>query len=195
MKTLGLSLKTLPYYVPSSFDEEASRGPLRKQLVRPASGFAFIAPIKQSLMRDARLMSGTRCMIALLAGWGGNGRAIDTTLGAIGKHLGRSARQVQRYLRDAAEEGYIYFRQITDRMGYIIGLRISLNRSAIYARRKSTAPKRQRSETGPQPQENRATTQESDINPTLYINPATTDPFELKLKAICERNAIPLQSG
>lgn len=195
MKTLGLSLKTLPYYVPSSFGDELNREPVRKQLIRPESGFAFIAPIKQSLMKDARLMPGTRCMIALLAGWGGNGRAIDTTLGAIGKQLGRSARQVQRYLRDAAEEGYIYFRQITDRMGYIIGLRISLNRSAIYAQKKKPGRNAQRRGDNPQPQKIRATTQESDINPTLNINPATTDPFELKLRAICERNAIPLQSG
>ena len=49
-------------------------------------------------------MPGTLRMLALLAGWAGHGAPLDTNLSVIGKHLGRSARQVQRYLKDAAEK-------------------------------------------------------------------------------------------
>lgn len=192
MKSLEISLKSLPYYVPMLCDEGDNLLPRRKHLRRPETGFAFIAPMRQSVMKDARLMPGTRCMIALLAGWSGDGKPIDTTLGAVGKHLGRSGRQVQRYLRDAAEEGYLFFRQITDRLGYVIGLRISLCRSSIYAPKKH---KRKTDRGRLQTPHFRAATQEANIKPIIYIKPETSDPFEKKLKAICKRNHIPVRSG
>ena len=195
MLTLGLSLKTLPYFVPPTFDDLGSRGPVRKTLRRPPTSHAFVAPMRQSFIKDARLMPGTRCMIALLAGWGGDGRPVDTTLGAIGKHLGRSARQVHRYMRDAAEEGYLHVRQITNRMGYITGLRITLCKAAIFAPKKKQAAPDRRRELAPQSGRKQAMTQEADINPTIYLNPETSDPFELKLMAICKRNDLAYQTG
>ena len=68
---------------------------------------SFILPMKQSVMKDARLMPGTRCMIALLSGWAGKGKDLRTTKSIIAKHLGRSVRQVYRYLKDAARAGYL----------------------------------------------------------------------------------------
>lgn len=178
MKNLSRALASLPYYVPPSFDELSRLGPKRKSLLRPPTGFAFVAPLRQSLIRDPRLMPGTTRMVCLLAGWAGQGRPIDTTLGAIGRNLGRSARQVQRYLKDAAEEGYLYVRRITNRLGYVIGLRITLCRDAIYQ------PKREKKTSLPRIKP--ATTEESDIKPISFSNTAKEDPFELKLMALCE---------
>mgnify|MGYP000185500918 CR=1 FL=1 len=188
MPFLGHALKTLPYYVPPT---EIGGGLRRKQQIRPPTGFAFVAPLNQSFIRDARLMPGTTRMVCLLAGWGGNGRPIETTLGAIGRNLGRSARQVQRYLRDAAEEGYLYFRRITNRMGYVIGLRIVLCKAAIYKRAKPRPP-----ETKPLvSRRKQATTQESDINPILHIDRESADPLDRKLVQICDDFGISFESG
>lgn len=188
MQTLAIALKSLPYYVPPT---DAGGGLKRKQQIRPPTGFAFIAPLNQSFIRDARLMPGTTRMVCLLAGWGGNGRPIDTTLGAIGRNLGRSARQVQRYLRDAAEEGYLYFRRITNRMGYVTGLRIVLCKAAIY---KAAKPRRDGKAQAGSPRI-QATTQESDINPTLYLDTASSDPLERKLVQLCDEFGFEFESG
>lgn len=188
MPYLAHALKTLPYYVPPS---DLGGGLKRKQRLRPPTGFAFVAPLNQSFIRDPRLMPGTTRMVCLLAGWGGNGRPIDTTLGAIGRNIGRSARQVQRYLRDAAEEGYLYFRKVTNRMGYVIGLRIVLCKAAIYKKAKPTREEGYRSLAG----RNQATTQESDINPTLSLNTESSDPLDRKLVQICEDYGIEFESG
>ena len=188
MPFLAHALKSLPYYVPPS---DVGGGLKRKRNIRPPTGFAFVAPLNQSFIRDARLMPGTTRMVCLLAGWGGNGRPIDTTLGAIGRNLGRSSRQVQRYLRDAAEEGYLYFRKITNRMGYVIGLRIVLCKAAIYkqAKPKTPAPK------PPHIGRNQATTQESDINPTLSLNTESSHPLDQKLVQLCEEFGCEFESG
>jgi len=186
MPFLANALKSLPYYVPPS---DVGGGLKRKQQVRPPTGFAFVAPLNQSFVRDPRLMPGTTRMVCLLAGWGGNGRLIDTTLGAIGRNLGRSSRQVQRYLRDAAEEGYLYFRKTTNRMGYVTGLRIVLCKAAIY---KAAKPKREDQDL-PLSGRNRATTQESDINPTIHIYLDKTDPIDQKLVSLGQSMGIPIQ--
>jgi hypothetical protein len=178
MKTLSFALASLPYYAPPGFDELARLGPRRKSLIRPPTGFAFVAPLRQSLIRDPRLMPGTTRMLCLLAGWAGHGRPLETTLGAIGRNLGRSARQVQRYLRDAAEEGYLYVRQVTNRLGYVVGLRITLCRDAIYQPKKAPRP--------PAPRRKPATTQESDIKPISFSKGADGDPLERRLMALCE---------
>lgn len=195
MKHLSFAMASLPYYVPSNFDDLARRGPRRKSLERPESGWKFVLPIKQSLVMDPRIAPGTLRMIALLAGWSGGGRPLDTTLGIIGKHLGRSSRQVQRYLRDAAEEGYLYFRKVSNRLGYVIGLRIVLCKAAIFSSRKKRDLQPVYGDSGLESRRIPATTQESDTNKNILINTLSPDPFERRLIEICERNGIETESG
>lgn len=188
MKTLTHSLASLPFYVPGAFDALAASGPRRKQLMRPPTTGKFVLPIRQSLVMDVRLMPGTLRMLALLAGWAGHGGPLDTNLSVIGKHLGRSARQVQRYLKDAAEEGYLYVRQRVNRLGYVIGLRISLCRAAIYAPKKERRVEADRR--GFDPAQKRiipATTDASDTNENISIRLEKSDPFERQLMGLCER--------
>jgi len=64
---------------------------------RPEDNGTFVLPLKQSFIKDARLMPGTRCMLAMLAGWAGQGAPLELTESTIAKHLGRSIRQVYRY--------------------------------------------------------------------------------------------------
>ena len=196
MKRLDFALGALPYYVPPTFDDMAQYGPKRKSLKRPPTTGRYVLPIRQSFVMDARLMPGTTRMLTLLAGWGGNGRSIDTTLGVLGRKLSRSPRQIQRYLRDAAEEGYVYFRQITNRMGYVIGLRITLCKPAIFALRKKTMPQRPlRVAYQPEILRNQATTDESDINRNIYIKLDSKDPLDAKLASLGTSMGIPIQSG
>lgn len=105
--------------------------PTRYFLQRPVDTGNFILPLKQSFMKDARLMPGTRCMLALLAGWAGQGGALLLTEGTIGKHIGRSVRQVYRYLQDAAREGYLRYSYTKNNLGMITGLRIWLTFNLI----------------------------------------------------------------
>lgn len=87
---------------------------------------SYILPLKQSAVKDARLMPGTRCLLAMLVGWAGKGRELKTTQGVLGKHIGRSIRQVRRYLKDAAREGYLTYNYTKNRIGAIIGIKIFL---------------------------------------------------------------------
>ena len=197
MKTLTHSLSALPFYVSGAFDELTLFGPRRKRLMRPASSGKFVLPLRQSLIMDARLMPGTLRMLALLAGWAGHGAPLDTNLSVIGKHLGRSARQVQRYLKDAAEEGYLYVRQRVNRLGYVIGLRIHLCRAAIYAPKKVHAS----GEAGRQGVECRsgrrkpATTDQADTNENISIYLKRSDPFEARLAGLCERLGLDYENS
>ena len=74
--------------------EEGSNKPQRKFTQKPDDNGSYILPLKQSFMKDVRLMPGTRCMISLLVGWAGQGRDLNLTQGTIAKHIGRSVRQV-----------------------------------------------------------------------------------------------------
>lgn len=103
----------------------------RKQLGAPVDNGTFIKPLKQCFVRNPRLMPGTRIMLAILSGWSGHGRAIETTMCSIGKQLSRSRRQIFRYLKDAAEEGYILYSRTKNRLGYITGIKIWLNLAAL----------------------------------------------------------------
>lgn len=198
MKTLAFSLTALPYYVPTEFDTQVGGRPKRKSLVRPPTSNRFVLPIRQSLVMDARLMPGTTRMLTLLAGWGGNGKPIDTNLSSIAKNLGRSVRQVQRYLSDAAEEGYLYTRKITNRFGYVIGLRITLCKAAIFApKKKKPAPTSKPSwpgETRSEGRRKQGATQEADINENIYIYLDPQDPLDKKLVSLGRNLRIPIQS-
>ncbi|SEB79477.1 hypothetical protein SAMN05192540_1563 [Maribacter dokdonensis] len=107
--------------------EEGSNKPQRKFTKKPDDNGSYILPLKQSFMKDVRLMPGTRCMISLLVGWAGQGRDLNLTQGTIAKHIGRSVRQVYRYLKDAAEEGYLTYNYTKNRIGMITGIKVFLS--------------------------------------------------------------------
>lgn len=92
---------------------------------------AFVKSVRQNFVKDQNILPMTRIMILNLLGWSGRGQALETTRGIIGKHIGRSARQVSRYLADAVKAGYITYAYTKDRIGYITGLKIYLNFALI----------------------------------------------------------------
>ena len=127
---LNQTLHHLMAMMPSELQKEAGQGaivPKRYFYQRLPDKGSYVLPIKQSFVKDARLMPGTRCMLALLTGWAGKGRGLRTTQGIIGKHLGRSVRQVFRYLKDAMREGYLTYNYTKNRIGAITGINIFLN--------------------------------------------------------------------
>jgi len=132
MKQIALNptLHRLMTLMPSTLQQEAGQGaivPKRYFYQRLPDKGSYVLPIKQSFVKDARLMPGTRCMLALLTGWAGKGRGLRTTQNVIGKHLGRSVRQIFRYLKDAAREGYLTYNYTKNRIGAITGINIFLN--------------------------------------------------------------------
>ncbi|MEZ5938370.1 MAG: hypothetical protein R3C52_09125 [Hyphomonadaceae bacterium] len=208
LKPLVHSLGALPYYALPS--DASGTGPRRKRLMRPEASGTFVKPVRQSLFKDARLMPGTLRLICLLAGWQGSGRPVETTLASLARQLQRSERQIQRYLKDAAEEGYLFYSKIANRLGYIVGLRIRINAAAVYApprhsaREQGASPDRRDDtgryayrdtgrdtrESGAQARRNPATTDESDTKTIISISRDDTDGFAGALRAICERNAL-----
>lgn len=115
--------------MPSPLQQELGQGacvPKRYFYQKPEDKGTYVLPLKQSFVKDARLMPGTRCLLALLVGWAGKGRDLRTTQGVLGKHIGRSIRQVRRYLKDAAREGYLTYNYTKNRIGAITGIKIFL---------------------------------------------------------------------
>lgn len=163
--------------------------PKRKGAMRPTQSTAFVLPVRQDFVRDPRIMPGTTRMLMLIAGWSGRERDIFTTLGTIADKLGRSIRQVQRYIKDAAEEGYLYYGYRKDRLGYITGLKIRLNPSAIFASKRnlSKPQSRRKLEEGA---ETRATTLESDTNEKISFKRGEIGDWERSLMEIMTRNGI-----
>ncbi|MGP0566709.1 MULTISPECIES: hypothetical protein [unclassified Nitrospina] len=137
--------------------------PQRKSLARPFDNGTFVLPLKQSFLKDARIMPGTVRMLALLAGWTGRGDkpVVETTKGILAKHLGRGVRQIYRYLQDAMEEGYLLYSCTKNRLGYITGIKIWINTLAI---RKSTSSK------PPKTRRKQDWTQKADTNKKLILN-------------------------
>ncbi len=114
-------------------------------------------------------MPGTRCMLAMLAGWAGQGAPLELTESTIAKHLGRSIRQVYRYLQDAVREGYLRYYYTKNRLGMITGIKVWLTFDLI----RSVKPKDQRTQ-----DKNRKTparTLRAEINKT-HIYKAKKDP-------------------
>ncbi len=100
-------------------------------------------------------------MLALLAGWAGQGRALELTKGTIAKHIGRCTRQVFRYIQDAAREGYLRYSYTKNRMGMITGLKVWLSFDLLRAEQRKSGKN----------QANRAMTHPSHINKNhIYID-------------------------
>lgn len=98
----------------------------RSKAIEPVDNGTFILPLKQSFMKNRRIMDSTARLIALLSGWAGQGGPIETTQGILAKHIGKSVRQIQRILQDAWREGYLTYSYTKSRIGMITGIRIYL---------------------------------------------------------------------
>lgn len=164
-----------------------ANAPARKSLECPPDQGTFVKPLKQCFVRNPRLMPMTRIMLTLLAGWAGHGGAIKTTIGIIAKHLGKSRRQLFRYLKDAAEEGYLYWTKTKDRIGRYTGICIRLNFGAIRYEKVTRAQDAKR-----RPAEILDVPSESDTKTTLSINLPGEDQFQERMREICLRNGIEL---
>ncbi len=160
--------------------------PKRKGLPIPSlANNAFVKPVRQSFVTNPRMMPQTRCMILMLMGWAGQEQSIETTIGIIAKKIGRSKRQVDRYLKDAIEEGYLFYSRTKDRIGYYTGIKIHLNFMALKPR--ETA-KRKRVN-----QETRDMTLESDTNNKSLYKREKTDKEQQyldKIDDILRRNNL-----
>ncbi len=100
--------------------------PSRAKAIEPEDNGLFILPMKQCFMKNRRIMDSTARMISLLAGWAGQGIAIETTQGIIANHIGKSVRQVRRMLLDAWREGYLTYSYTKNRKGMITGIKVFL---------------------------------------------------------------------
>lgn len=185
----GTAISQLAWLTAYDASPTQSGQPRRKGLRRPETSENFVLPLRQSFLKDPRLMPGTTRMLCLLAGWSGTGRPLDTTLAAIARHLGRSVRQVQRYIQDAVEEGYLYYSKRADRLGYVIGLRIGLNVAAIFASKRA---KRGQTEarSARKAAEIQATTLTADTNEKIIFNKGTIGAYERKMMALLDRTGI-----
>ena len=122
---------TSPFLSVLPFMEKEESPLKRKTLEAPIEKGTFVKAIKQSFVKNPRMMPMTRLMLTLISGWAGDGGKIETTIGIIAKHLSRSRRQVIRYLKDAVEEGYLFYSRTKNRQGLYTGIRIRLNFAAI----------------------------------------------------------------
>lgn len=176
---------TVRSYAPYLHLAAAPGMPARKSLSAPFDNGSFIKPIKQCFIRNQRTMPMTRIMLMLLAGWAGQGGVITTTQGILAGKLGRSVRQVIRYLKDAMEEGLLIYWPTKDRMGYYTGIKILLNFGAIRykTKRKGTADTTKKAEI-------RAMTYAADTNENRKYKLGCDDEFRKKIEEICLRNGI-----
>ena len=177
MSTYALSNITMRILgnMPANLQSELGQGttlPRRYFYQRPEDNGTFILPLKQSFIKDARLMPGTRCMLTLLAGWAGQGGVLELTESTIGKHIGRSVRQVYRYLKDASREGYLRYGYTKNRLGMITGLRIWLTFDLIRSLKNDKKPKSKR---------NQGRTQRSETNKTYIYNNRKDEKLERRL--------------
>ncbi len=98
----------------------------RSKAIEPVDKGTYILPLKQSFMKNRRIMDSTARLVALISGWAGQGGPIKTTQGILAKHMGKSVRQVQRMLKDAWREGYLTYAYTKNRIGMITGICIYL---------------------------------------------------------------------
>lgn len=120
----------------------------RAEAIEPEDNGTFILPMKQSFMKNRRIMDSTARMLAMLAGWAGHGNALETTQGIVARHIGKSVRTVQRMLHDAWREGYLTYAYTKNRRGMITGIRIFLRLPRILKEKKPVTAARRRRKQG-----------------------------------------------
>ena len=178
---LSSTLTRITGQLPPALQMEMGQGaalPQRYFRQRPEDNGTFILPLKQSFMKDARLMPGTRCMLAMLAGWAGQGAPLELTESTIAKHIGRSVRQVYRYLQDAVREGYLRYYRTKNRMGMITGIKVWLTFDLIRSvKPKSTAK-------NPEIRRKQGRTHRAEINKTNIYNSKKDRELDQKLERL-----------
>ncbi len=160
----------LPYY---DANDLRPGEPRRKAMISPVDDGSFVKPIKQCFVRNPRTMPMTRLMLILLAGWNGKGGIIETTTGTIARNLSRSRRMVFNYLQDAVEHGFLIYTRKKDRMGYYVGIRITLNTQAI----RRTFQKRKPIKNEQKTAENHDVKLIADTNYNYILNKEEKDPI------------------
>lgn len=120
----------------------------RAEAIEPEDNGTFILPMKQSFMKNRRIMDSTTRMLAMLAGWAGKGQALETTQGIVARHIGKSVRTVQRMLLDAWREGYLTYAYTKNRRGMITGIRIFLRLERLLKEKKPVTSARKRRNPG-----------------------------------------------
>lgn len=161
------SISAVQQFTPYQDKPSIKYKPKRKSLEAPIDDGTFIKPLKQSFIRNPKLMPMTRMMLSLLSGWNGAGQgSVKTTTGTIARHLSRSNRMVFNYLQDAMEQGYLSYSKIKDRMGYYIGIKIYLNFGAI----RKEFKKRENTKKGQNFAENRDRKYTSEIKNNLILD-------------------------
>ncbi len=155
--------------------------PSRSNAIEPVDNGTFILPMKQCFMKNRRIMDSTARMVSLLAGWAGQGTAIETTQGIIAHHIGKSVRQVQRMLLDAWREGYLTYSYTKDRIGMITGIKIFLKFPRIF-KQKFVKTRR-----------NPATTLTSNTNRNRYINKRNDSEVGDRLRRMAQNMGLQYQ--
>jgi hypothetical protein len=173
-----ISAPILMQYSPYMQDEIDPNQPRRKSMIAPPDNNTFVKPIKQSFVKNPRMMPMTKMMLSLLAGWAGQGGCIDTTTGVIGKHLSRSRRMVFKYLKDAQEEGLLNYTRRKDRIGRYIGIKIWINFSAILF------TKLKKPKTTEKTTEKLEVNYSTDTNSNIYLNKKEDDLLWAKLTTL-----------
>lgn len=178
-------IENVQAYAPYWAQAAVAGRPARKALSVPFDNGSFIKPLKQSFVRNPRTMPMTRIMLMMLAGWAGQGGVITTTQGILAGKLGRSVRQVIRYLQDAMEEGLLIYWPTRDAIGYYTGIKILLNFGAIrYKTKWKKAAKATKAA------ETQAMTLPSDTNGNHKFILGCDKEFRKEIREICLRNGI-----
>ena len=133
----------------------------RSRAAEPLDNGSFILPLKQSFMKNRRIMDSTARLVALLSGWSGNCAPIETNLSVLAKHMGKSIRQIQRMLNDAMREGYLRIGYQKSRVGMITGIVIYLRFDRLRKQRKGDNSSKSRRK--------QATTERSNTNKNQYL--------------------------
>lgn len=183
------SMYVLQNYMPASIEHESASVLRRKSYSTPEDRGLFIKPIKTAFVQNARLSPGSRLCLLLLTGWAGQETTISTTMCTIGRHLGRSRRQVFRYLKDLMEEGYLLYSKKKDRLGYITGIKIWVNFGAVrhkyrnhINRKKEEFSQHKRAKT----ERNQDVTYTSQINPKYFLNTPRDEILDHKLTRLAQ---------
>lgn len=104
----------------------------RKSYEKPAPSFQFAKSVRLDFISNPRLASGTKNLLMVLLTLDGNRSAyLKTTVTSLAKILHVSVDTIQRYLKDAQEEGYLVKWKRAGWRGMIEGVNIWLNHAAM----------------------------------------------------------------
>lgn len=102
----------------------------RHQRRAPRSSRQYAEAMSTRAARDDRLTPNAKALLQLLVARTGKGEVTTATKAALGYHLTRSARTIQRYLGDLRRYGYIETEHRKDGRGFDTGLVIRVTELA-----------------------------------------------------------------